>query len=594
MRFGRLRLLVTSVAVALVGAAQAAVFHYDSASRLCPWDLVNSPGGGSVGTNAVNPKTRAIRFFLASDGYSTTNTVAELNAVRAAFAVWQATTNSILKFEEGGTVSPPVDVNYADKTNLVFWAKQSTLVRGGTADITGLAAETFLATSGGVMLAADTVLNGVNYAWFTDFDAIPVASGYYCVEAIVTHELGHWIGIEHSPVGGTTLFYRDHGGIGPYIGLSTDERLAVQFLYPTNGLLATRGRIEGTVTWAGTNVLGALVVAEDAAGNVTSATLSRTNGTYFLPALPAGTYLLRTCPLDPATANVFLSRGKDIVNSEYASAQTGFLPTANSSVTVAAGQTRTVNVAVTGGTTSLRIIGIRPPSTNLVHAFPGNATATMRVGQSNYFVGVWSQDSLAGATLGITGDGVTTQPLGVSTPYFGYNLILVNASVSSNATPGLRTFVLNRGTNVAYANGFFEIAPAFPDDNFDGLDDRFQRRYFPLWTAAVAGPKADPDGDTFTNQYEYLAGTDPTDAASRPTVELNDVTLNRTGTTITWPAVPGAKYQVWRRDRFGATDAWSTNMAGSLVTATNATAQFLDPTSTNRVRFYRVQLLPGL
>jgi hypothetical protein len=585
---------VSSVLLVFALSCEAAVFHYDRAGRQCLWDLVASPGGGLVGTNSVNPATRAIRYFLAADAYSATNTAAELNAVRAAFAVWQATTNSILKFEEGGTVSPPVDVNYLDRTNLVFWAKTSTLVQGGTADITGLAAEAFFATASGVIVGADIVLNGVNYGWFTDIEAVPAVSGYYCIEAILTHELGHFIGLEHSPLGGATLFYRDRGGVGPYLGLSTDERLAVQFLYPATGLLATRGRIEGTVALAGANVLGALVVAEDAAGNVASATLSRTNGAYSLPALFPGTYLVRASPLDPATANVFLTRGREIVNPDYASSITAFLPTANTAVTVAAGQTKTLNFALTGGTPAPRIIGIRPPSTDLVHAFPGNATAAMQVGQSNYYVGVWSQDSLVGATLSVTGDGVSLQPVGVSTPYFGYNLILVNASVSRNAAPGLRTFVLNRGTNVAYANGFFEVVPPYPDDNLDGLDDRFQRRYFPLWTAAVAGPKADPDADQFTNQYEHLADSDPTDAASRPTVALDDVTLSRTGTTISWPAVSGAQYQVWRRDRFGPADAWTTNLAGSRITATNTTAQFLDPSSTNRVRFYRVQILPGL
>ena len=40
----------------------------------------------SVDTNVVNPNTKAIRYFLASDAYSTTNTAAELNALRASFA----------------------------------------------------------------------------------------------------------------------------------------------------------------------------------------------------------------------------------------------------------------------------------------------------------------------------------------------------------------------------------------------------------------------------------------------------------------------------------------------------------------------------
>jgi len=35
----------------------------------------------------------------------------------------------------------------------------------------------------------------------------------------------------------------------------------------------------------------------------------------------------------------------------------------------------------------------------------------------------------------------------------------IRISVASNATPGLRSFVLTQGTNVAYANGFIEVLP---------------------------------------------------------------------------------------------------------------------------------------
>ena len=45
------------------------------------WQLINL--NLSVHTNVVNRNTRAVRYFLASDGWSTTNTAAELNALRA-------------------------------------------------------------------------------------------------------------------------------------------------------------------------------------------------------------------------------------------------------------------------------------------------------------------------------------------------------------------------------------------------------------------------------------------------------------------------------------------------------------------------------
>src|SRR5207247_4085307 len=116
-----------------------------------------------------------------------------------------------------------------------------------------------------------------------------------------------------------------------------------------------------------------------------------------------------------------------------------------------------------------------------------------------------------GATLAITGDGLTLGPASFAT-LSGLNFISVSISVASNATPGLRSFIVQRGADLAYANGFLEVEDNIPDFNFDGLDDRFQRTHSPLWTAPDAGPGADPDGDGFNNQAGCVDGSGRTNA----------------------------------------------------------------------------------
>jgi hypothetical protein len=155
--------------------------------------------------------------------------------------------------------------------------------------------------------------------------------------------------------------------------------------------------------------------------------------------------------------------------------------------------------------------------------------------------------------------------------------------------PGLRSFVLRRGAEVSYANGFFEVLPAQTDDNLDRLDDGFQRRYFPRWTAPAAGPTADPDADGFTNNYEYGAGSNPLDPASLPAIAIERVTLTGNGAVIRWPGIPGAVYRLYARDSFDPGTAWQP--VGLPVTATTAQTEATDPDAGPTFRFYRVLAL---
>ncbi|HSU57474.1 MAG TPA: hypothetical protein VLT36_25760 [Candidatus Dormibacteraeota bacterium] len=126
-----------------------------------------------------------------------------------------------------------------------------------------------------------------------------------------------------------------------------------------------------------------------------------------------------------------------------------------------------------------------------------------------------------------------------------------------------------------------------PDYNFDGLDDMFQRKYFFPFTQTNAGPNSDPDHDGMNNYAEYVAGTIPTNAAS--VLKLQSTTTAASGTTVRWQSVTGKKYQVMSRTNI-ILGSWQN--VGGTYTASNTTAQLLDTTATNGVRFYRLQALP--
>jgi len=570
-------------------SAHAFVVELNTSGDPLRWHL--DPPDPGVHTNVVNPATRAVRFFLASDAYSGTNAVAELNAVRASFGQWQSIPGTILKFEDAGLVAPGVDVNTSDNQNVIFWAKTNAFVNGGRDNISGALGITFNCyfPDNNAQAEADIVFNGIQYNWSADFNSAD--TGKQFIESTAAHEIGHLLGLKHSPVGGATMLFRSPGGVNVQAGLSSDEIAAAKWLYGQPSTLASLGRVRGNVTINGSPVFGAAVLAEDAeSGNLVAGTVTCADGTYDLPAMPPGQYGVRVTPLDPPAADQdkvpFLVRGRDIAPA-YDLAGTSFLPSNTSSVTLAAGAIITQNFSVTSGEPAFRIILIRAPSAIAESFSRSSFPVSMHPGQSNYFIGVASTNlPTSGATLIITGDGLTLGEPAFAT-LSGTNFISVPISVATNATPGLRSFVVQRGNDIAYANGFLDIQPAVPDFNFDGLDDRFQRQYFPLFTALEAGPNADPDGDGFNNQAEYISGTVPTNSFSF--LQIESVTLAGGGSILTWKSAPQKRYQVWsRRDVAG--DPWQA--VGLPVVATDSLTQFIDDSATNSFQFYRIQALP--
>lgn len=574
------RLTTLCALLICVGSANAYVLYYYGSSNPQRWDFL----GQTAPATSLNPSTDAIRFYLASDAYSTTNTAAELNAVRATFAQWQAISNTIIKFEDGGLVAPRNNINLSDGSNVVFFARTS-MVNGE--DITGILGRTsFRASGDNVILEADIIFNAYNRTWFTDIN--DTANPGYFIEAVAAHEIGHFLGLAHSPVGAATMLSRGSAAVGNLqAGLLGDEIAGAQFLYAITR--TNVGAIKGTVTKNGGAVFGAQVFIQDAGSNVVAGTVTRSTGVYEVNMLPPGSYSVRAAPLDPSSGNRLVSAAD--ISSEFSGSDTAFLPTTNIATVVNANSTNTINLAVRALTPAFRITHLRAPSSSSGAYSWSSLPRSMTVGQSNYYIGVASASlPTANASLRITGDGLTLGSPSYMANAFGsgLNFISVPISVSSNATPGTRDFIVTQyGTNVAYANGFLEIQAPAPDYNFDGLDDRFQRQYFALFTATNAAPNADPDGDRMNNYGEFLAGTNPTNPASL--LRIQSVSHVNNTSTIRWDSVYGKRYQVWYSAMLGSS-IWSN--LGAVVTAYDASAQASDPAATNASRLYRVQPLP--
>ncbi len=561
------------------------------------WDFDNPPS--SVSENVFNRATRAIRFSLAEDAFTPDNRIAELNAVRAAFDQWESIPNSIIDFEEGPLAPSSQDINPSDGTNIVMWAKTSRLVNGERSDISGRLGLAFtLFFADGRMAAADIALNGVDHNWFATPDALVEDSRF--IEGTVIHEIGHVLGLDHSPIGTATMFARDGSGLGFQSGLTPDETTFAQSIYqePTNG--AQLATLQGQITADGNGVLGAAVFLEDPAGHVIAGTVAiestdkNSEGFYQFLGVPPGSYLVRAQPLDSASATRRLVTGRDISFSRFDLAEIDFKPTAPQAVTLSAGQTSTVDLALDPTPPAFRIGRIRQFTDSPTGVRAGNSPITITQGEQGLTIGVFGSSlPTEDVELLVTGDGLTLGPTEVTTRFFSNTPHLFRTvSVAPNATPGIRSFIVKQDNNLAYATGFIEVRAADPDDNFDGLSDNFQRQHFAPFTASIAAPSADPDGDGFTNLEEALAGTNPNvpnqDIPQNGDLEIDSVSLTLSGAQIEFNGNAGITYQLFARDDLDR-DPWTP--IGAPVAGTGLAQTLIDPDADSDIRFYEVRIV---
>jgi hypothetical protein len=80
------------------------------------------------------------------------------------------------------------------------------------------------------------------------------------------------------------------------------------------------------------------------------------------------------------------------------------------------------------------------------------------------------------------------------------------------------------------------------DNDHDGLADDWEMEFFGSLAALNGGPGDDYDGDHLSNLQEFLAGTDPSDAANL--LRITHVAASGGAVTIQFHAVTGVRYQL--------------------------------------------------
>ncbi|HEU4402249.1 MAG TPA: hypothetical protein VFT43_09100 [Candidatus Polarisedimenticolia bacterium] len=262
----------------------------------------------------------------------------DLTALTDSMARWTNVTTSNATVSEGTrfTLTSPVDAVAAlgnDGLNRVYFAQTDTTNRLQSAIAVSFF---FFSTSTGLISDCDTVFNESLYSFSTATPANPnqsLGANTFDLGEIATHEMGHCLGLEHTPVVGrfdastglevsglTSGDFTYQATLFPYAtgtiqgrSLAQDDISGISFIYPNTTLTGTTATISGRILSGadGSPIKGAHVVAVSTAtpdlplvGALSGVQAGGPGGEYTLVGLPPGSYYLRIEPM-VGTSNPF-------------------------------------------------------------------------------------------------------------------------------------------------------------------------------------------------------------------------------------------------------------------------------------------------
>ena len=381
-------------------------------------------------------------------------------ATRRALARWATVANLRFKVTSSDLQSVSAPGTRGDGVSLITIARTTE----NTAPFTGMASEMsgrtrIFSTVGGTITEADIVLNP---GQMFSHDGTP---GTYDLEATLTHEIGHLLGLEHSAVLGATMQPRQ-GKNGIYglsasspRSLSEDDRAGVRAIYGGRLGAGVRGAIAGTISFSsGAPVFGANVWAEDVAtGRVSASNITQANGSYRIDGLSRGSYRVLAQPLGGAVLASEIASQRGAYAGLAINQQVAFRTEEVGSVRVVAGSTTALNAQISGSSALLNpsFIGINRQLSTI--AIPLAPSGTYRIFLAGEGISV-AQLSKKG--ISIASPFVTVDQASVVDVDFGNKLSVISfdVSVSPDAPTGEYSLRLQSQTGeVAYVVGGLTI-----------------------------------------------------------------------------------------------------------------------------------------
>ena len=307
----------------------------------------------------------------------------------------------------------------------------------------------------------------------TDLFSTTLAQGTYDLRSVLTHELGHTLGANHTGTLSATMFQSSAPADSSQSHLSPDDIAFVTAAYPRP---SNYGTLSGLVRDStGKALRGVLISAQDPTSGLVVGGLSDLNDGTFSFIVPPGSYQVWAEPLTGLVQPANLSLSAQQIDTDF---QPAF---ASATATVSSGSGAAAVIVAPAGASPVQVqfagsVPVDSPHSFLIYAGPSNIPS----GQQAYFAiqALGLGTDLSDADLSFIGP-VSVVPGSVRV--LGTNQYQMTLSVPAVSSATSATMVINyRGNRGVYSGGLL-IQPASPVFTAAGVGNVFSYS-----TAAVA------------------------------------------------------------------------------------------------------------